>query len=78
MDVKAFLIKYHNSHLGGIYYKDRIVTIVRENIGNKKKALEVCCGCGIIGKTLLKSSLVETITFSDIQDLSKEHEDSLV
>ena len=61
--------------LGGIYYKDKIVNIVRENIGNKKKALEVCCGCGIIGKTLLESSLVETMTFSDIQDLSKEYDD---
>jgi methylase of polypeptide subunit release factors len=63
------------NQLGGIYYKDKIVNIVRENIGNKKKALEVCCGCGIIGKTLLESSLVETMTFSDIQDLSKEYDD---
>ena len=74
-DVKAFLRRYQDSHLGGIYYKDKIATIVRENISSKKKALEACCGCGIIGKTLLESSLVETMTFSDIQDLSKEHED---
>ena len=25
--------------LGGIYYKDKIVNIVRENIGNKKKGV---------------------------------------
>ena len=38
-DIQAFLKKYEDSHLGGIYYKDKIVTIVRENIGNKKKGV---------------------------------------
>lgn len=62
-----------NNHLGGLYYKDKISAIIREHIGPKEKVLEVCCGCGIIGKTVLENNLAQDVTFTDIQDLSHEH-----
>lgn len=62
-----------NYHLGGVYYKDKISNIVKQYISSKSSTLEICAGCGIIGKTLLDQNLIESITFSDIQDLSHIH-----
>ena len=63
-----------NNHLGGVYYKDKISNIVKQHITSKRSVLEICAGCGIIGKTLLEQNLVQNITFSDIQDLSHIHD----
>jgi len=63
-----------NNHLGGVYYKDKISSIIQEHIGPKEKVLEVCCGCAIISKTILENNLAQDVTLSDIQDLSQEHD----
>ena len=59
--------------LGGMYYKDKICSIVEDHIGPKENILEVCCGCGVIGKAILQNDLAQNVTFSDIQDLSHDH-----
>lgn len=57
-------------HLGGHYYKDKILGIIQNTKGPKNSILEMCCGSGIISKHLSDHLPHTTFTCADIFDYS--------
>jgi len=64
--IPRYFFRKNIGFLGAGYFTQRFLEIIKYEMGNKGKALECCSGIGIIGLTLLKNNLCDSVDFCDI------------
>jgi tRNA1(Val) A37 N6-methylase TrmN6 len=66
--------KFYKFTEDSILLADYVVNEIKEKKISPNKALDLCCGCGVIGLEIInKSNLDIPFTFCDIQEDYKEH-----